>query len=114
MMTLMERPAYTLAPGQTSPNGKWLDIYNGYGAAGTQDDGTGSGNRVFFMYPQTSTSSSETSASLVVSKQTWSNFDMSIDTKTVKQLRQNSPPKAWETAWVFLGIQTRSTTMHFW
>ena len=32
---------YTLADGQTSPNGKWLDIYNGYGVAGTQDDGTG-------------------------------------------------------------------------
>ncbi|MFL6469272.1 MAG: family 16 glycoside hydrolase, partial [Nitrososphaeraceae archaeon] len=92
---------YTLADGQTSPNAKWRDIYNGHGAAGTQDDGTGSGNKVFFMYPQTSTSPSQTSASLAVSTQTWPNFDMSMDVKTVKQLRQNSPPNPWETAWVF-------------
>ena len=92
---------YTLADGQTSPNGKWQDIYNGYGAAGTRYDWTGSGNKVFFMYPLTSTSPSKTSASLVVSTQSWLNFDMTMDTKTVKQLRLNSPPNPWETAWVF-------------
>ena len=92
---------YTLADGQTSPNGKWHDIYNGHGVAGTRYDGTGSGNKVFFMYPLRSTSPSQTSASLVVSTQSWSNFDMNINTKTVKQLRLNSPPNPWETAWVF-------------
>jgi hypothetical protein len=92
---------YTLADGQISPNGKWHDLYNGHGAAGTQDDGTGSGNKVFFMYPRISTSPSQTSASLVVSTQSWSNFDMNINTKTVRQLRQNSPPNSWETAWIF-------------
>jgi hypothetical protein len=101
---------YTLADGQTSPNGKWRDIYNGYGAAGVKDDGTGSGNKVFFMYPKTSTSTSQTEASLVVSKQVWSNFDTSIDVKTVKQLRQNNPPNAWEAAWVFFRY---TDTFHF-
>lgn len=61
----------------------------------------GSGNNVFFIYPQTSTSPSQTSASLVVSTRTWPNFDMSMDVKTVKQLRQNTRPNPWETAWVF-------------
>jgi F5/8 type C domain/3-keto-disaccharide hydrolase len=92
---------YTLEDGQTSPNGKWLDIYNGYGSSGVKDDGTGSGNKVFFMYPKTSTSLSQTQASLTISKQTWSDFDSSIDVKTVKQLRQNNPPNEWETAWIF-------------
>jgi hypothetical protein len=92
---------YTLADGQTSPNGKWHDIYNGHGAAGTRYDWTGSGNKVFFMYPLRPTSPSQTSASLVVSTQSWSNFDMNINTKTVKQLRLNSPPNPWETAWIF-------------
>jgi hypothetical protein len=90
---------YTLSDGQTSPNGKWLDKYNGHGSAGVQKDGITT-NKVFFMYPKTSTSTSETHANLVISKQAWSNFDMSINAKTVKQLRQNSPPNKWEVAWV--------------
>jgi hypothetical protein len=53
------------------------------------------------MYPLISTSPSKTSASLVASTQSWSNFDMNITTNTVKQLRLNSPPNPWETAWVF-------------
>jgi hypothetical protein len=92
---------YTLSDGQISPNGKWQDLYNGFGSAGVQYDGTGSGNKVFFMYPKTSTSPSETHASLVTSTQKWSDFDLSMDAKTVQQLRQNSPPNTWETAWVF-------------
>jgi F5/8 type C domain/3-keto-disaccharide hydrolase len=92
---------YTLSDGQTSPNGKWVDFINGGGVAGVQDDGTGTGNKVFFMYPKTSTSSSESNSGLVTSTQKWSDFDLGIDVKTVKQLRQNSAPNAWETAWVF-------------
>lgn len=92
---------YILADGQTSANGMWVDNYNGLGSAGVQYDGTGRSNKVFFMYPKTSTSPGETHASLVSSTQKWSDFEQNIVVKTVRQLRQNSPANPWETAWVF-------------
>ncbi len=65
-----EGGTYTLSDGQTSPNGKWIDIYNGYGSAGVRDDGTGK-NNVFFEAPKMSTSPNQTSASLVTSTRKW-------------------------------------------
>jgi len=94
-----EGGTYTLSDGQTSPNGKWIDNFNGYGSAGVQDDGTGT-NNVFFEIPATSTSPSETHATSVSSTQKFSNFELDIDAKTIQQLRQNSPPNPWEAATV--------------
>jgi hypothetical protein len=95
-----EGGTYTLADGQISPNGKWVDNFNGFGSAGVKDDGTGS-NKVFFMYPRTSTSPGETHASSVSSTQKASDFELSVDAKTIQQLRQNSPPNSWEAATIF-------------
>ena len=81
----------------TSPNGKWLDKWNGYGQAGVK---TVSGSNVFYQIPKASTKSSETHSGLVVSKQKFSDITLDIDMKTYKQTRQNSPPNAWEGAWV--------------
>jgi hypothetical protein len=94
-----EGGTYTLSDGQTSPNGKWIDNFNGYGSAGVKDDGTGT-NNVFFEIPATSTAPSETHATAVSSTQKFSNFELDIDAKTVQQLRQNSPPNPWEAATV--------------
>lgn len=88
---------YALKDGTTSPNGKWLDKWNGYGQAGVK---TVSGNNVFYQIPKSSTKSSETHSGLVVSKQKFSDITLDIDMKTYKQLRQNSPPNSWEAAWV--------------
>ena len=46
---------------------------------------------------------SESHASLTLIRQTFSDFQMTLDMKTVKQLRQNmiSPSAPWDTAWVF-------------
>ena len=88
---------YTLKDGMTSPNGKWLDKWNGYGQAGVK---TLSGNNIFYQIPKSSTKSSETHSGLVVSKQKFSDITLDIDMKTFKQLRQNSPPNKWEAAWV--------------
>ncbi len=88
---------YALKDGMTSPNGKWLDKWNGYGQAGVKTD---SGNNVFYQIPKASTTSSETHSGLVVSKQKFSDITLDIDMKTYKQTRQNSPPNAWEAAWV--------------
>lgn len=88
---------YALKDGMTSPNGKWLDKWNGYGQAGVK---TVTGNNIFYQIPKSSTSSSETHSSLVVSTQKFSDFTLDIDMNTYKQLRQNSPPNTWEAAWV--------------
>ena len=88
---------YALKDGMTSPNGKWLDKWNGYGHAGVK---TLSGNNIFYQIPKISTKSSKTHSGLVVSKQKFSDITLDIDMKTYKQTRQNSPPNAWEAAWV--------------
>jgi hypothetical protein len=103
-----ENDTYTLSDGQISPGGKWKAIYNGYGSSGVKNDS--SGGYVFFMYPKTSTVRSETHASLVISTQIFSDFNLTLDVKTEKQLRQNSLPNAWETAWVFFRY---SDTFHY-
>ena len=100
---------YTLSDGQTSPNGKWLDNFNGFGSAGVQDDGTGT-NNVFFETPAVSTSTGQTHSTLVTSTQKWGNFELDIDVKTVQQLRQNSAPNPWEVAWIFF---RQTDTFHY-
>jgi len=83
---------------QTSPNGKWVDLYNGLGSAGVE--AANSTNNVFFESPQVSTSADQTHSTLVYSTQQWGNSQLDIDVKTVQQTRQNSPPNPWEAAWV--------------
>jgi hypothetical protein len=92
-------PRYSLKDGQISPNGKWHNFYNGGGASGTAL--VNSFNKIFYMYPKTSTSPSETHASAVETTQKFSNFELSFIVKTVKQLRLNSPPNPWEAATIF-------------
>jgi hypothetical protein len=92
-------PRYSLKDGQISPNGKWHNFYNGGGASGTVL--VNSFNKIFYMYPKTSTSPSETHASAVETTQKFSNFELSFIVKTAKQLRLNSPPNPWEAATIF-------------
>jgi hypothetical protein len=89
--------------GQISPNGKWKAVYTGYGSMGVARATTTSGttNNYFFEHPKTSTHNNETRGSLVTTTKAFSDFKMTLKMKTVKQLRQNSPPKPWETAWIF-------------
>ena len=84
---------YALQDGMSSPNGKWLDKWNGYGQAGVK---TVSGTNIFYQIPKSSTMSTETHSGLVLSKQKFSDITLDIDMKTYKQLRQNSPPNTWE------------------
>jgi hypothetical protein len=90
---------YTITTdGTLTANGKWLDVYGGYGLKGVTVQ---SNNGFFFEYPKTSTSPGETHGTLTTSTKSFGDFQMSLYMKTVKQLRQNSPPAPWETAWVF-------------
>jgi hypothetical protein len=105
-----ENSTYTLADRQISPNKKWQNIYNGGGSSGVKKDAEG--KNVLFMYPKASITDNETHANLVKSTNQFSDFDMIIDVKTVKQLRQNTPPKPWEAAWIF--FRFADSFHHYW
>jgi hypothetical protein len=96
-----ENETYTLDDGQKSPNKKWISIYNGGGSSGVRNDFNDTNNNIFFMHPKIAKSANETYASLVTTTRNFSNFQMSVDVKTEKQLRANSFPNTWETAWIF-------------
>ena len=89
---------YLLSEGELSPNDKWQNVYNGYGSSGVEEEDN---NNVFFMYPRTSQNKDNTNANLVLTTENFSNFEMKINVKTEKQLRQNDPPNPWEVAWIF-------------
>jgi hypothetical protein len=73
---------YSLRDDQTSPNGVWHNIYNGGGSSGVLYGG--GGNNVFYMYPRTATSPGQTYASAVETKRKFSNFELFLGVKTVK------------------------------
>ena len=98
-----ESGLYILRDGQISPNGKWKDIYTGYGTAGVRQDLNN--NEYMYLAQKTSTSSGETHAALLTTTKLFKDFDLTAKVKTVKQLRQNSPPNNWETAWIMWNWQ---------
>jgi 3-keto-disaccharide hydrolase/fibronectin type III domain protein len=89
---------YSLTDGQTSPNGKWKSLFAGFGITRISQEGTG--NKYIYLEPMTSTSPPETHGSAVATTTSYKNFELSLDVKTIRQLRQNSPPNNWETAWL--------------
>jgi hypothetical protein len=55
---------------------------------------------VLSLAPQAATSPSATHASLVRSASTFSDFDATVQVRTVQQLRSGSAPNPWEVGWV--------------
>jgi len=100
---------YYLDEGQTSPYGKWENVYSGYGATGVE---SADKNLVFFLKPSISKSTDETEAAFVKSTGSFCNYVLDIDVKTVKQLRQNNPPNDWEAAWIF--FRYTDTFHYYW
>jgi 3-keto-disaccharide hydrolase len=95
-----ESLTYTLSDSNVSPNKKWINVYNGGGSSGVRNDFKNANNNVFFMYPKAAKFANETNANLVITTTNFSNFDMSVEVKTERQLRGNSSPNTWEVAWV--------------
>ena len=54
---------YLLKEGQTSPNGKWKNVYSGYGSTGVKYHYDG--RNAFWLYPQAATSAAVTHAAEV-------------------------------------------------
>ena len=50
-----------------------------------------------FLSPKAATSPSETHGVAVATMNSYKNFDLTLDVRTIKQLRQNSMPNNWET-----------------
>ncbi len=57
------------------------------------------GGKRLVLNPMASTKPDETHAALVVSQRDFSDVVFSADFETIEQLRQNTPPNAWESAW---------------
>jgi hypothetical protein len=57
-----------------------------------------------YLAPKTSTSPAESHAALVITTKLFKDFDMTASVKTIKQLRQNSIPNNWETAWIMWNL----------
>jgi hypothetical protein len=100
---LFESGLYTLKGGQVSPNGKWKDIYTGYGTVGVRQGL--SNNEFMYLATKPSISKSETHAALVTTTKLFKDFDLTAKVMTQKQLRQNYPPNNWETAWIMWNWQ---------
>ena len=106
-----EGGTYNLSGGQKSPNGRWVDRYNGFGAIGVRTEIDG--NNVLFEDPKPVTFPNATSAGLVVSTINFSNFVLELDMRTDKQLRQNTPAKTFETAWIIWRIADNFHAYYF-
>ncbi len=87
---------YYLGEGKTSPNGKWKNVYSGYGATYVE---AGGNKYSFYLKPKAVTSASQTLAALVKAPFTFCNYVVEFDMNTINQLRQGSPPKTWEAGW---------------
>ena len=103
-----EGPPYKITANQTSPNGKWFNKYNGFGASGTVTTtslAATENNTVFYEAPKTSIRPNETHAALTLTTQTYEDVEMYLKVKTNKQLRENSAPNPWEVAWIIWRYQ---------
>ena len=117
-----EGTTYTLGEGQISPNGKWQAIYaqGGPDAVIVKKD-TQTGNNAMFFNPTPSKGPTfppppgqqpDLHSSLVVSTAKYKDFDLTLDVKTVKQLRTPTPNN-WENAWVMWNRPTAADDFHY-
>ena len=103
-------PLFDNFQNKSKTNDKWDVVYTGHGFTGTKNE---KGNDSFYqIYPKTSKLKKETHASLVVSRQNFTNFKWVADVKTDDQLRKNNPPNSWEVGWIF--FRYTDTFHYYW
>jgi hypothetical protein len=102
---------YALVDGQTSPDGNWKCAFTGYGQVKTEF--LTSSDLAMKLQPQVSTDTSITHASLATSTATFSDQVISVDVRTVQQVRQGSAPNPWEVAWVFFRLTNGNNCYYF-
>lgn len=109
-----------------SPNGKWRLIYTGHNPQNTNEKGQSgvraalvpdNSPRVYYAYPYSTTNTgTATNATLTLSEQEFTNFDLTFYVRTKRSLK--STPKSWETAWLLFrfntaGFPTTDPRAHF-
>jgi len=115
-------PGYTLSEGQISPNGRWEAIYaqGGPGAVMVKKDSQIGSNAMFF-YPEASFGRTipppagrepDLHSCLVISTPKYKDFDLTLNVKTVKQLRTPTP-NGWENAWVMWNRPEPADDYHY-
>jgi hypothetical protein len=78
--------------------GPWNLVFKGYGQACIVKSSRSTA--WMNLTPQAPSSPGETHAGLVSGRSFTQPFTYSVAARTVKQLRKNSPPNAWEVAWI--------------
>jgi 3-keto-disaccharide hydrolase len=106
---------YNLDNYEISPNGKWYGWFSGSkvqpGQQGVRASTTTPGN-VFFSEspsPERQTMHQRTYSSLTLSTESYKNFQLNLDVRTVSQGRTSSNPNPWEVAWIFWHVVGRGT-----
>ena len=85
------------AEGAPSPNGNWVIAYKGGGIIDVMADNANSSNNVIVLEPEFV--ENETRAPLLLTSGKYTDFILSLDVRTDKQLRPENPNQ-WEMAWV--------------
>lgn len=93
-----DAPVYSLTDGQTSPNGLWKCLYAGGGTIKTAP--RSAGGNYMYLAPKAATASNQTYGATVMTTKMYTDFDMTLDVVTLKQLRTGSPANNWEVAWL--------------
>ena len=83
--------------GSLSPNEKWVIAYKGGGIIDVVSDNHEINNNVVVLEPEFV--ENETRAPLLLTKEKYKDFILSLDVRTDKQLRPENP-NPWEVAWV--------------
>jgi Domain of Unknown Function (DUF1080) len=90
---------YDLDIDAISPNGNWRGVEDGHGAMGVETDEKG--NNIFFLNPKAADRKNDTYSALVRSVNNFTDFELTLNIRTDKQLRLNDPANSWEAGWVF-------------
>ncbi len=77
--------------------GSWYVRYTGFGCVGVGDDRDAV---LLTLRPQSAQAPEDTHAALAVGPTLPARYTLSADVRTISQLRVNSPPNAWEAAWL--------------
>lgn len=92
---------YSFAEAGPSPNGKWNNRFRGGGTSGVRVSGN---SFAMWLQPQTATASNQTFSCENLAVTQYQDFELTCRLRTISQLRQNSPPNNWETAWLLWRI----------
>lgn len=78
-------------------HGCWRTVYDGYGRVSVE---AGSNGPVLRLAPKAATCAAETHAALVIAHDSLQDLTVTVQMRTVLQLRTGSAPSPWEVGWV--------------